>query len=68
MSCEISTVNWPYKLSCRYGTERYRWQRVKTNILGEGVLRDIYSKLARQILPVDNAQREIVGSLLRFIF
>ena len=33
-------------LSCTYGAERYRCQRVKTNILGGGVERDIFSKLA----------------------
>ena len=40
----------------------------KTNILGGGVLRDISSKLTRQIFPVAMAQREIVGSVLRLIF
>ena len=30
--------------------------------------RDIFSKLTRQIFPVDIAQRDIVGSVLRLIF
>ena len=84
VSCEISPVNWLYKLSCRYGTqrsrwqqinlsrtygaERYRWQRVKINILVGGILQDISSKLAREIFPLHMAQRDIVGSVLRVIF
>ena len=38
------------------------------NILGGGLQRDIFSKLTRQIFPVDMAQRDIIGGVLRLLF
>ena len=55
-------------LSCTYGAERYRLQSVMINILGGGVQRDIFSKLARYIFPILIAQIDIFDGMLRLRF
>ena len=68
VSCEISPVNLPDKSFLYLLHREISWQDLKTIILVGGIQRDICSKLTIQIFPVDMAQREIVGSVLRLIF